>query len=257
MLCIFLFPLNSIGFENDLTKGQKVLFTNVAGFAAVTAWGGANWDYFNNSIRKSDEGWFSEDTQSGGADKMGHFFLSYTISHILASTYDNWGYSNKKSALLGSFYSLGIMSWMELGDSFSSYGFSYEDFIMNCIGSVTGYFLYTNPELSEKIDFRIEYRPKFDQVDFSTDYENTKYLMALKLDGFDFIKNKYLKYLELHLGYYTRGYGNHLMKERNIYVGVGINVSKIFKFLSMEKTSKIFNYIQVPYTDVIIEKDLN
>ncbi|MCK4767357.1 MAG: DUF2279 domain-containing protein [Desulfobacula sp.] len=256
-ICILLYPLTVSGFDTDFSKEEKVVLTNIAGLAAVTAWGVANWDYFGNSPSRADEGWFSENTKEGGADKLAHFYLSYTLSHALGSLYENWGYSHKKGALLGSWSSFGLMSFMEMGDSFSSYGFSSEDFIMNCIGSIAGYVLYTNPELSRKIDFRVEYIPNFDSVDFFTDYEHSKYLMALKLDGFDCVKKKYLKYLELHVGYYTRGYSNGINKKRNIYVGVGINLSKIFNDLSMKKTSKIANYIQLPYTYLSVKKDLN
>ncbi|MEN8210438.1 MAG: DUF2279 domain-containing protein [Thermodesulfobacteriota bacterium] len=257
LICILLYPLDVLGSDTGFSKEEKVLMTNIAGFTAITAWGVANWDYFANSPSKADEGWFSMDTKEGGADKLGHFYLSYTLSHILAATYENWGYSQKKSAMLGALSSFSIMNWMELGDSFSDFGFSYEDFLMNSIGSIVGYFIYINPELSRKIDFRIEYKPSFDQIDIFTDYERLKYIFALKLDGFDCVENKILKYLELHIGYYARGYSDGLNKERNIYIGIGINLSKIFNDFSMQKLSKITNYIQIPYTYTSFEKDLN
>lgn len=256
LICILLYPLSVSGFNGDFSKEEKLLMTNIAGFAAITAWGVANWDYFANSPSRAEEGWFSRNTEEGGADKLGHFHLSWTLSHALAATYEKWGYSHEKGALLGSLSSMGIMSWMELGDSFSNYGFSFEDFTMNCMGSVAGYLIYTNPDLSRKIDFRVEYIPRFDELDFFTDYEHLKYLTALKLDGFDWVKNKYLKYLELHFGYYARGYSNNENRERNLYIGIGINMSKIFKDFSMDKISKITNYIQLPYTYTSVDKSL-
>ena len=179
------FPADLWAFDLDLTRKEKVMWSNAAGFAAVTAWGVANWDYFDRSPHATSEGWFSRTTKEGGADKLGHFYLSHTLSHILASTYKNWGYSGKESALYGALSSFGIMSWMEFGDSFSDYGFSHEDFIMNALGSLAGFYLYTHPDLSRKIDFRFEYVPRFDSVDFFTDYDNSKFLMAVKLDGFE------------------------------------------------------------------------
>ena len=84
-----------------------------------------------------------------------------------------------------------------------------------------------------------------------------KFLMAVKLGGFESLKNTYAEYIEFHLGYYTRGYSDDINKERNIYIGIGINLSKIFTNFSMTKTAKVFNYYQLPYTYISIDKNLN
>jgi uncharacterized protein YfiM (DUF2279 family) len=244
--------------EKGGTKENKVLMTNIGGIAAITGWGIANWDYFKTSPKKGDEGWFSRDSKEGGADKLGHFYFSYTLSHILSGIFDDWSYSSDKASLLGSLSSFAIMSSMELGDSFSDFGFSHEDLIMNMIGCAAGYLLYANPELSSKIDFRIEYIPRSIRSDFITDYDNMKFFMAIKLDGFESFQNTWAQYIELHLGYNARGYSDDdITKERTVFVGVGISLSKIFKNFSMKKTSKFFNYYQLPYTYIRIDKDLN
>ena len=51
----------------DWTKEQKTAAANLVGIAGVTAWGVANWDYFGNSPKTADEGWFNKDTAEGGA----------------------------------------------------------------------------------------------------------------------------------------------------------------------------------------------
>lgn len=243
--------------DDQLSKEEKVLYTNLAGAAAITTWGLVNWDYFQNTPKKSNEGWFSNDTKHGGADKLGHFYFSYGTSHLLSKLYEHFGYPEKKGALLGSISSFGLTTWMEIGDSFSDHGFAYEDVIMNLLGSAAGYLLYIKPGLADKIDLRIEYIPSFDQADFITDYENQKFLMAVKFDGFDFTQDTFLKYLELHVGYYTRGYSDRIDQSRNAYVGVGVNLSRIFKHLSMPKTAKVFNYFQLPYTYLDLDHDFN
>ncbi|MCP4723239.1 MAG: DUF2279 domain-containing protein [Desulfobacteraceae bacterium] len=253
---LLLFPLFSALDAEEWSKQQKVLMTNLGGIAAISAWGIANWDYFENDPEKGSEGWFSKDSKEGGADKCAHFYFSYTLSHILSNTFDYWNYSSKKAALLGSLSSFAMMSYMEFGDSFSNYGFSHEDFLMNLFGCAAGYLLYRNPNLSKKIDFRVEYIPKFDQADFFSDYDNMKFLMAVKLDGFE-LSSTYAEYLELHLGYYARGYPDDINKERNIYIGIGISFSKLFNNFSMEKTARLFNYYQLPYTYISMDKDLN
>ena len=114
-----------------------------------------------------------------------------------------------------------------------------------------------NLPIAEKIDIRLEYRPDFNKTDFFTDYENQKFLLALKFDGFEFAQKNYLKYLELHLGYNTKGFPDQKNRERNIYIGIGINISRLFKQASMPRISKAFNYIQMPYTYIQIDKNLN
>jgi len=248
ILCTFLLlPISAPAGEGTLSKEQKLLLTHAAAFAGVTAWGIANWDYFDRSPHRESEGWFSKGTDEGGADKLGHFYLSHLLTRIMAHTYETWGYLKKDGALYGALSSFGIMTWMELGDSFSEYGFSHEDFIMNALGSLAGYVLHTNPALSDIIDFRFEYRPRFDEPDIFTDYEHSKFLMAVKLDGFDGIKSNYLKYIEFHLGYYVENVSSN-EKERNVYVAIGLNLSKIFKNLSMDRMATFTRYVQIPYT---------
>jgi uncharacterized protein YfiM (DUF2279 family) len=254
---LFFSSFNFLEAEEGWPKEKKVLMSNLGGIAAITAWGIANWDYFDNSPKKGSEGWFSKDTYEGGADKCAHFYLSYTLSHILSDTFEHWSYSSDKAALLGAFSSFAMMSYMEIGDSFSNYGFSHEDFFMNLFGCAAGYLLYTNPSLSKKIDFRVEYIPTFTQTDFFSDYDNMKFLMVVKLDGFESVKNTFAEYLELHLGYYARGYSGDINKERALYIGIGINFSKIFTNFSMKKTARVLHYYQLPYTYISLDKNFN
>lgn len=240
------------------TKEKKVLMTNIGAITAITGWGIAKWDYFQKTPKIDGEGWFSEDSKEGGADKLGHFYFSYTLSHILSGTFDYWSYSRDKAALLGSFSSFAITTSMELMDSFSNFGFSYEDLIMNMLGSAAGYFLYVDPKLSNKFDFRVESIPDFSQSDITTDYDNMKFLMVVKLGGFESFKKTWAKYIEINLGYNVKDYSDYDMtKERIISVGIGFNLSRIFNEFSMKKTSKFFNYYQLPYTYISIDKDLN
>lgn len=242
----------------ELTREQKVLATNIGGVLAITAWGIANWDYGKSAPFLEDERWFQEDTDKGGADKLGHFYTNYALGRGLSALYRSWGFENEKASRYGALSAFGLMGFMEIGDAFSSYGFSHSDFIMNIIGSATGYFLDTTPEAARKLDFRVEYIPEFKDADFFTDYENMRFVAVVKLDGFDAVTNPYLKYLEFHLGYYVEGYqGNAPDRSRNLYVGLGINLSKIFRDHSFEKTATFFNYYQAPYTYIKFEKDLN
>jgi len=239
---------------------RDILYTNLVGAAVITAWGAANWGYGKNSPHSSEEEWFGRHTESGGADKLGHLFAAYFLGSGLSGLYEGWGYSEADAALYGSLSSFFLLNYMEIGDAFSNeFGFSYEDFIMNTLGAVSSYVFYTNPELSKRIDLRVEYLPSFDTADIVTEYEKMKYLIALKAEGFDLISNPYLKYTELHLGYYTRNYtgGYSEQSERIVYLGIGINLSRVFRQNGYKKTARFLNYYQLPYTYVPYEKDLN
>ncbi len=177
------------------------------------------------------------------------------MSHLSSYAYLRWGYTETEANLYGALSNLGFQTFMEVADGFSpSQGFSYEDMIMNLLGTGVAYVWGKYPSLARKIDFRMEYTPEFssDDFGFSTNYERQRFLIALKADGFDFIRNKYLKYLEFHLGYYARGYedfedGGPDNRRRKLYVGLGFNVSRLVqKFVN----TRIFDYVQIPYTSV-------
>ncbi|MBE0499359.1 MAG: DUF2279 domain-containing protein [Campylobacterales bacterium] len=267
-LVMVLFLFSSFLFCEETSKGRfaennesrrDVLYTNLAGAAVITAWGIVNWDYGKNKPHAGNEGWFNHDTKSGGADKLGHFYSAYLVGSTLSGLYASWGYEKREAALYGSLSSFLVMNYMELGDAFSSYGFSYEDFVMNCLGAASAYLLYAHPELSGKVDFRLEYVPSFKTVDVVTEYEKMKYLITLKAEGFESISHPWLRYSELHLGYYTRNYkgGFSSQSERIIYLGVGINLSRLFRQNGYEKTARFFNYYQLPYTYLPYEHDFS
>lgn len=247
----------------DEELNNKVLYTTLIGSAVVTAWGVAFWDYFTIKPVMGDEGWFEKDTQYGGADKLGHLYSTYLWSLGFASLYEYWwGMDEEDSMIYGPLTSWLFQGIMEVGDSFSeTQGFSYEDMVMNTLGAGFYYVREKYPSLKEKVDLRMEYVPDFQgDADIFTQYNSMKYLFALKFSGFESMESNFLRYGELHLGYYTRGYQNHTaynQKERILYVGIGINVSEVLASMGWLKTSKVFNYYQLPYTSVPFGYDLN
>jgi hypothetical protein len=236
------------------TRGQKMLLSNGGSMAAILIYGLTQWDYGKEGFHFENERWFQRDTEHGGADKLGHFWSSYGLSHLYSYLYRKWGYTDSEANLYGALSGLGIQTFIEVADGFSSQGFSYEDMIMNTVGAGVAYVWGKYPSVARKIDFRMEYTPEFNSHDFGsvTNYERQRFLIALKADGFDFIKNPYLQYLEFHAGYYARGYkhyeeGRPDDRRRSFYVGLGFNVSRLAQ--KFAKT-KVFDYIQIPYTSV-------
>ncbi len=233
----------------EMDKEQKVWAVNLGGMAFITAWGVAKWDYFGRSPHSQSEGWFGQNTDEGGADKMGHLWSTYALSDGLASVYEGWGYEPEQAAINGALSSFAMMGFMELGDSFSNYGFAYEDMIMNTTGALTSYLMFKYPALNEKIDLRWEYKPDLKETDFFTDYQNSKYLVALQLDGFKQLDDTPFEYFELEAGYYIRGFDTHdPNRERNLYLGIGLDVGKFLTRLGCGSFCSVFHYYQTPYT---------
>ncbi len=244
--------------EAMMSKGRKVALTNLGIAAGIIGYGSLKWDYFGSSPKVHGEGWFGRNTPEGGMDKLGHLFTSYALTDGLSALYASWGYAPERASRLGAFSAVGTTALMEAGDAFSSrYGFSWEDMTMNIGGAAFGYLLGTHPELRRKIDYRVEYRPEFGsefESDIFTDYTHLKYLLAVKADGFEAIQNRYLQYLELQLGYYARHPDhNQEVWDGTLYVGIGLNVGKL---LHRWTPIPIFDYLQLPYTYLPLEKDL-
>lgn len=234
---------------------RRTLAVTTTGVGVITAWGIVNWDYFTEKPTASSEGWFGQESPEGGADKLGHMFTTYATSQGVASLFEDWCFPRKDAALYGTLSSLAILSYMELGDAFSSYGFSYEDFLANAIGGLAGYYRYRYPEWASKVDFRWEVGLKPEQFDITTDYDNSKYLLALKLNGFSAFRDSFLRHFELHAGYYSRGYSDtDEPDERNLYIAIGLNITDLFRRNGYDKTATFLNYYQPPFTYFPIEE---
>ncbi|OVE82369.1 hypothetical protein BVY04_01195 [bacterium M21] len=266
LLLVFTRPVDATEAPNvenrlELTFGQKqekFLWTTATGVGVITAWGIAKWDYFTVAPHAQSEGWFGNDTSNGGADKLGHMYSSYVATHALSALYEYWQFRREDAALYGALSSFVIMGYMEFGDAFSDYGFSNEDLLANTAGILWGYLTYRDPVLASRLDFRWEYGIHPSQADLVTDYENSKFLVALKLNGFEACRKSWLRHLEFHAGYYTRGFeDDEPDRERNMYAGVAINLTDMFARYGHRKTATVLRYLQVPGTYLQLADDVN
>ena len=252
-------PSSDQGWWNKQPKENKMLYTNITAASLIGIWGLTEWDYGSADWNEGDEGWYGENTKYGGADKMGHFWATYAFSDALTGLYKHWGYESRKANAYAALSAWSVQAFMEVADATSeSQGFAIEDMVMNTVGALTSVVMERYPELDRKIDFRIEYVLNVDIDGIFDDYSNQYYSMVLKLDGFDSIENTMLKYLEFHAGYFTRGYSDDDEEnERSLYAGVSLNFSRLFQQNGWEKTGKLLEYIQVPYSVLKASHGLN
>lgn len=251
---------------NDWPREKKVIGLNLAAVGAIATVGAVSWEYGSSSFHFRREGWFGRDTKYGGADKLGHAFGGYVLTNIYNSIYRKWGYSDDEALLYGALSSWSQMTLIEFGDGFSArHGFSWEDDAVDAAGVVFACLRQKFPRLKEVIDYRLEWFPSSafrhgDQSDPFTDYAGQKYLLALKPDGFLKTNNSFLKAMDIHFGYYTRGYegeNDSCRPRRSIYIGLGLNVTYLLEQLTGHDAWRVFDYFQVPYTYISSSSECN
>jgi uncharacterized protein YfiM (DUF2279 family) len=238
------------GWWDALPKEKKALYANISAAAFITLYGFADWDYGSEGFHFANEGWFEQDTKYGGADKMGHFWSTYVLADAFTDLYKHWGYEQETAGRYGVLSSWGVQAIMELDDGTSeTQGFDWNDMTMNTLGALTSMFLAHYPEIDRKIDFRVEYALNVPVQGLFDDYSNMYYALVVKLDGFDQLQHSWLQWLELHAGYCTRRYDtSEPEKERRVYLGISFNFSRLLRQHNYQKTGKVLEYLQVPYT---------
>ncbi|MGZ6228608.1 MAG: DUF2279 domain-containing protein [Candidatus Binataceae bacterium] len=240
------------------------LSLELAALAAVGITVGVyQWGWGENNFHVTQEGWFGKNTTYGGIDKLGHAWSAQLMSDYITWRLRSTGYNGYESSVTAALLTGIAFAGVELGDGFSHYGASPEDLIASASGIAFSFLRNNVPGLHDKVDFRMQYVPS-GHGDFVGigDYDGKKFLLAWKLGGFDAFKDTPLRYLEIHTGYYTRGFGDpahvgSVEQSRTAYVGLGLNLSELlFSQPGLRDTTagsviRAFNkYIQLPYTYV-------
>jgi len=260
-------------------QASEVRWRFAGAAAAISIGGFSKWNWGNSSFRFNSEGWFGKDTASVGMDKLGHAYSAYVLTEFFADGIDKRSPRDRSGLYTSAILSMGLMTYIEVFDGFSGdHGFSYEDLVVDTAGALFSVFRRSVPGLRDKLDFRLLYvpskstwnalscfpEPHCDRDGATvrgpfTDYSHQRYLLALKLSGFESLKRTPLRLLELHGGYYARGFtkeeedrGDPL--RRRLFVGVGLDVGE-FLFPGRRKgvpglAKWALQYLQVPYTAV-------
>lgn len=244
-------------------------------FAGITAIGVKSWKWGSADFHFKSEGWFGKESSSGGTDKLGHAFSSYTMTNLFAEHLQRKGRSPAQAALSAALLTQALMLYVETFDGFSTdHGFSKEDVIANLTGTGLAYLRQRYPAVKDLVDYRMEYSPSGYKGGFAggfrplSDYAGQKYMLVLKLSGIKPLKTTPLKYVELNAGYYARGFTDAERAEgkaqkRYGFVGVGLNLSElIFGERDAQETiwdqagRNVFEHIQLPTYVRAIRSDL-
>lgn len=254
--------------EQDVARRNRNVI--LGGGLAIGLYGATHWwkDGLTNNFRTVDEGWFGQDTYAGGADKMGHLFSTYAGTRLLARCFEELGNDPEHALRLGAATAFGTLLAVETIDGFSKkFRFSKEDVVMNAIGTGLGILFEKSPELDKALDLRVLYWPssaarRQGKVDPFGDYSGQTYLLVAKAAAVPAMRRyQPLRYLELSVGYGSRGYepneGSGAIRSRHGYLGISLNLAEIlddtlFKesrnSSSQRITHQILEYVQVPGT---------
>lgn len=258
----------------DIVSSSDVHRRNLAlitGEALLIAWyGKTNWwqEGFTSKFRTVDEGWFGQRTYAGGADKLGHFYMNYVTSRVVARAFMAAGNDDNHAVTLGALTTLGAMMAVEVLDGYSKrWHFSREDAVMNLLGAGAAVVMERNPALDRLFDFRIHYKPSASNghnFDPFGDYSGQTYIVALKASGIPALReHRWLRYVELVVGYGARDFPENRPnigrddRARNLYAGISLNLTEvlgqtIFKNTADNRVRKFTNvaleFIQVPGT---------
>ena len=264
----------------DFREEAKTIKWRFAGAAAaITLTGFANWDWGSSHFRFKSEGWFGKNTASLGMDKLGHAYSTYVLTEFFSDGIEKSFDHKRSGSYTAAILAMGLMTYIEVFDGFSKeHGFSHEDLLVDAAGALFSVARRSVPGLREKIDFRLLYIPSrstwqalscFPEPHCDdngqtarspiTDYSGQRYLLAFKLSGFERFAHTPLRFLELHAGYYARGFtkeeedrGDPL--KRRLFAGFGLNVSELLfpgRRRGLGGAAKwALQYLQIPYTAV-------
>lgn len=246
-------------------QSKSVKWDILALYGGITVFGIRNWDWGTSGYHFESEGWFGTDTKYGGMDKLGHAYTGYLVSQYFTQRIAHSVDDPKNAAITGSLLGMGFQTYIEVFDGLAGeHGFSYEDMIANGVGASFSFLRNTVPGLADKLDYRLEYWASSDYHEWNpaTDYDGQRYLLALKLSGFENLEDTPLRFAELQAGYFTEGYTDQTRKagvdpSRNPYLAIGLNLNELLgqapdvaDTLPGLAATTAFTYWQPPYTYV-------
>ncbi len=278
------FPTDDPPSAETTSPRPEKLFTTATSVWTAAAVGagvlqgiGAPLQYGFQSWNVTDEGWFSRNTYTGGADKVSHFIISSGVSRLMYEVYTNLGHPQDQSftlAVATSFMS-GLM--VEIMDAYSVYGFSLQDLTVDALGSAAGA-LINRHHLQDLLGLRIGLATTNIPLSYVGDsaetlghsYNDEIYAADLKLGGL--VKRLHGKpgferFFLTSFVYFTRGFGYAPpLPTRYQEVGfeVGLNFTEILRAFGVSERTwwgqgliAIFDFFRFPFTQIGVYYNLH
>lgn len=239
---------------------KSVRWEVLAAASAITATRLSDVTSGGSKFHFKNEGWFGKSTYSLGMDKMHHAWKTYVITDVLESIIRRRTGEKAGAAKTGAILSLGLLTYGEIMDGFTARtGFSNQDMTVHLAGAGLSLLRNTVPGLRDKLDFRMEFKPTFggEGLHLVDQLEKRKYFLSAQLSGFKGTRDTPWRFVELHMGYYARGFSDRSKLEgeprkRRLFVGVGFNVQALFSRHPQSRIERYakgaLDYVQIPYT---------
>ncbi len=233
---------SSYRFSNG-TSGYIRPLLYILGPLGMTLWGVAEWDWGTSKgfsfYPQSPWGTHAVD---GGVDKLGHMFGTYMMKQTFSFMLRSAGYSKTRATWEGALMAEITQLVTEIGDGFSTiYGFDPYDLLFNNIGILLGIVFDYFPTVDRLFSVQWEYVPtrqfredldwKLSEIDIMTDYSGQKFFLATKLGGIPYLSQTPLRYINIDLGFYSRGYKpRRYYNYRRQFVHIGFSVNFVIAF---------------------------
>ena len=261
--------------------------------SVVTVLGSA-WNSFsdgpNQRFHFLNEGFFSENTYAGGADKASHFASYYIVSQLLGNVYEGLGMTKDNAQLLSAGVSAFAGLVTELGDGRGHYGFSYEDFVFDFLSAAT-YLGIHHYGFEDLLGFSFGVIPAPGKppgwpnccgvtppsgtgvpryYGFGQDYSTTISSFNFKLAGLPAhtgFNPGLARFFLVSTTYTSKGYRwyeDRNLTQREVGFFVGINFVEILKAAGLPNDKAwqkalyfLFDVVRIPYTQIGYVYDLN
>jgi hypothetical protein len=238
---------------------------------AVDAWWSDGLEPF--SFRQT--GAFEKNAYAGGADKVGHAYATYLMTHAMYAIYRDLGMSRTNALWWSSGAVFVVSNWVELIDGFTEFGFEHGDVIANTAGVVLGFVTRYSPAADDLLGFRIAYAPSPDflkneksVLKWINDYTGMTFYFDVKAKGVYRLLDRepgFMRYVVGGVAFGTDQYSpvkRWAIRRRNVGVHVGLSLSEILRVWGegdegVESVATIFDYYAVPFLSVAVMKDLN
>jgi len=217
-----------------------------------------------SSFSTIDEGFFGKDTRNLGVDKLAHAHNTYMLADLIGARIRKNTGTTRGTAVTAAVLASGLMLYSEIYDGFKG-GFGVNDLVFNGLGAGFSVLRNTTPGLAEKLDFRVLLIPN-NQIYSPTGpkhYRQLRYMFAVELAGFNQFERSPLRFVELHAGYYGKGFTDKEVdrgdpRQRKLFAGIGLNLNELL-FKRAPRTrfaraaSQALDYWQPPYTYVHVK----